>query len=159
MSILVAGLGNVFRGDDAFGVEVLALMARAPMPDGVRLVDFGIRGLHLAFDLLDPPDLLIVVDAVKRGGEPGTVFVLDPSEWQAEAAEEDGHALDLPAALDMLESLGGKRPVMRIVGCEPACVDERIGLSPEVEAALEPAAEAVTRLIAEFSEREVSLVH
>ena len=74
---LVAGVGNVFQRDDAFGVEVVRLLAERPWPDGVEIADFGIRGIHLAYELLDGCDLLVLVDAAQRGQEPGTVTVLE----------------------------------------------------------------------------------
>jgi hydrogenase maturation protease len=152
MSILVAGLGNIFRTDDAFGVEAVREVSRWPLPLGVRTVDFGLRGVHLAFDLLEPPDLLIVADAVSRGVEPGTLVVLDPAEWAAAVADADdavegAHSLDLQAVLQLLIRLGGEPPPMCVVGCEPASLEDGVGLTASVQAAIEPAAATITRLI------------
>jgi hydrogenase maturation protease len=155
MSILVAGLGNIFRTDDAFGVEAVREVSRWPLPLGVRTVDFGLRGVHLAFDLLEPPDLLIVADAVSRGVEPGTLVVLDPAEWAAAVAEADNvgegaHSLDLQAVLQLLIRLGGEPPPMCVVGCEPASLEDGVGLTASVQAAIEPAAAVITRLITRY---------
>ena len=162
--ILIAGIGNIFRSDDAFGVEVAQRLARGELPSGVRAVDFGIRGLHLAFELLEPPELLILVDAVHRGEAPGTLYVLDPQEWgEALGAdgEPDAHGLDVAAVLRLLRTFGGATPPTRIVGCEPGSVEEGMGLSDSVRAALAPAIAVVGRLIDQHDNRnrEVSHVH
>ncbi len=148
MSVLVAGVGNLFLGDDGFGCEVARRLAGGPLPSGVEVSDFGIRGLHLAYRLLDPVSLLVVVDAVARGGPPGTLYLLEPAlEPPAEPAAPDAHGLDLPAVFAALRALGGELPVTRIVGCEPASVDERLGLSPRVEASVEDAVRLVREVI------------
>src|SRR3954452_5244184 len=87
--VLVAGLGNIFLGDDAFGVEVVQRLARRPQPDGVRLVDFGIRGLDLTYALLDSCDAVVLVDATPRGGLPGTLYVIEP-QVEGSASPEPG---------------------------------------------------------------------
>lgn len=163
MNVLVAGLGNVFRTDDAFGVEVVREVARWPLPFGVRTLDFGLRGVHLAFELLHPPELLIVADAVCRGVEPGTLAILEPAEWATAIARgdtRDAHVLDLQSILSLLLELGGIAPPMRVVACEPASLDDGVGLSTCVQAAVEPAAATISRLIAQqrHPRREVALV-
>jgi hydrogenase maturation protease len=160
--ILIAGIGNVFRSDDAFGVEVAQRLARGELPDGVRAVDFGIRGLHLAFELLDPPELLILVDAVQRGEAPGTLYVLDPQEWSESLGAEgepSGHELDVAAVLRLLCTFGGATPPTRIVGCEPATVEEGMGLSDSVRAAIAPAIAVVGRLIAQHDNPNREVCH
>lgn len=157
--VLVAGVGNVFLSDDGFGVEVVRALA-GRLPAGVEVVDVGIRGLHLAYRLLDGYDVLVLVDAVRRGGGPGTLHVLEHDlDAPADAPPVlDAHGMDPAAVLSLLDGLAGgtgvERPVGRVlvVGCEPAVVDEGIGLSPAVAAAVEPAARAVTALVDELVE-------
>jgi hydrogenase maturation protease len=147
--VLVAGVGNVFLGDDGFGVEVARRMAAEDLPDGVRVADFGIRGVHLAYELLEGYQTAILVDAVARGGEPGTIYVIEPA---AERADErtllDAHGMEPDAALSMLQVLGGSDVKVLVVGCEPAEVEERIGLSARV-AGVVPEAMAVVRELVE----------
>ena len=157
MKTLVAGIGNVFLSDDAFGVEVVRELQHAhlgELPDGVRVLDSGIRGMHLAYELLDGYDAVVLVDATRRGGEPGTLHTLehDPDE-PAPAAALDGHGMDPASVLRLLRDLAASmevpRPVGRVlvVGCEPACLDEGIGLSPAVAAAVGPAVDMVRELV------------
>src|SRR5262249_24592842 len=108
--VLVAGIGNVFQGDDGFGVEVAQRLLEEQLPDGVEVVDVGIRGLHLAYRLLDNYDVLIAVDAVFRGGPPGTVYVLEPDLTQKDAECPDAHTIHLDRVLAMVQSLGGRPP-------------------------------------------------
>jgi hydrogenase maturation protease len=145
--VLVAGIGNVFLGDDGFGCEVARrLRASALLPPHVDVVDAGIAGLHLAYKLLDGYDLFIAVDAVARGDAPGTVYVLEPSVDDVPAARADAHSVDLPSVLATVRAMGGRLGRVVVVGCEPADVDERMGLSPAVEAAVEPAMRRVRQL-------------
>ncbi|HZF07557.1 MAG TPA: hydrogenase maturation protease [Thermoanaerobaculia bacterium] len=152
--ILVAGIGNVFLGDDGFGSEVVRRLAGLPRPAGVRIVDFGIRGLHLAFDLFEhPDDTTILVDLTPRGGEPGTVYLIEPNlEALAGFASgrADAHAMTPDAVFALLRSMGGTPGRVWIVGCEPLSTEDEIGLSPPVERAV---GEAV-QLILEVLERE-----
>ncbi len=148
-SVLIAGVGNVFFGDDAFGVEVARRLARLALPSGTRAIDFGIRGLHLAYELLDPVDLLVIVDAVPRGRAPGTLYVIDPAlEGITALAQPDAHGMELPSVFAALRSLGGTLPPTRIVGCEPLDVQEGFGLSPPVAAALDTAVQLVLEVAA-----------
>jgi hydrogenase maturation protease len=155
--VLVAGVGNVFLGDDGFGVEVARRLAGEPMPDGVRVADFGIRGVHLAYELLDGYRTAILVDAVPRGGEPGTVYVIEP-DMAAGGGDGhygdhgdhtllDAHGMDPEAVLSMLRTLGGADVEVLIVGCEPAEVVERIGLSEPVAASVDQAVAVVRELV------------
>ncbi|HEX3917327.1 MAG TPA: hydrogenase maturation protease [Caulobacteraceae bacterium] len=156
--ILVAGIGNIFSGDDAFGVEVAQRLARRPQPDGVKVVDFGIRGLDLTYALLDGYEAAILVDAAARGHRPGTVTVVEPEPRVGRTlAPEDlmisGHDLDPAKVLDLVEALGGGCGHIVLVACEPFdCGGEEgvMGLSPVVADAIEPAAATVERLIAAF---------
>jgi len=153
--ILVAGIGNIFQSDDGFGSEVARLLlAGPPPPDGVKIVDYGIRGVHLAYELLDGYDAAILVDATAQGGEPGTIYVIEPDvdaieseTGLAEAGIVDAHGMDPASVLALLRSLGGRIGRLLVVGCEPADVDDGIGLSEPVAAALEEACRAVRQLV------------
>lgn len=144
--VLVAGVGNIFFGDDGFGVEVAQRLALEPQPAGVEIVDYGIRGLHLAFRLLDPLDLLLVVDAMRRGDPPGTVTVLEPELDAATLAVADAHGVDLPAVFEIARSMGARVPRSLVVGCEPDTIDGGIGLSPTVQRAVPRAVDLVREL-------------
>jgi hydrogenase maturation protease len=154
VSILVACIGNIFQGDDAFGCEVAKVLARrAPLHD-VRVVDFGIRGLDLTYALLDAPELTILVDAVSRGGEPGTLYTIEPDLDDLETAGNhmlDAHAMDPVQVLRAARAMGGPLGRVLLVGCEPADLggpDGRMGLTPPVSEAIEYAANMVESLIA-----------
>lgn len=148
MRVLVAGVGNVFFNDDGFGVEVVRRLAHRDLPADTVVTDYGIRGVHLAFDLLATPDLLVVVDTVARGRAPGTLYVIDPDLENAPAASPDAHAMDPRAVFAALRELGGAMPRTRIVGCEPADVGEGMTLSDPVRHAIEPAIGMIQQLIA-----------
>jgi len=155
--VLVAGVGNLFLGDDGFGPEAARRLSARPLPDGVEVVDYGIRGMHLAYDLLAGYDTLVIVDAVPRGGRPGDVVVLEVGEEDlagpsGDSGDFDAHGMEPTAMLASLGALGGRLPRTFVVGCEPADVAERIGLSPPVAAAVDRAVELVTGLL----EKEVS---
>jgi len=143
--VLVAGIGNVFLGDDGFGVEVARELMREPLPAGVVVRDVGVRGLHLAYELLEAPELLVVVDLAPRGGQPGTLYVIDP-ELEAPRDTPGAHGMDLAGVLATLEALGGVAPRVRVVGCEPAEIGEAMELSAPVRAAVPEAAALVQRL-------------
>lgn len=156
--ILVAGVGNIFLGDDAFGTEVARTLSQRPQPEGVRVIDFGIRGLDLAYALLDGVDLAILVDAAARGGPPGTLYVLEPDLEQlgtleAQGRVVEGHGMDPLNVLRMVRTLGGQPPPVRVVGCEPAVLgteeDLVMGLSEPVRAAVDEAVRLVEGLITE----------
>ncbi|HKN37998.1 MAG TPA: hydrogenase maturation protease [Acidimicrobiia bacterium] len=158
--ILVAGIGNIFQNDDGFGSEVARLLlAGPPLPDGVNVVDYGIRGVHLAYDLLDGYDAAILVDATARGGEPGTIYVIEPDvdaieseTGLAEAGIVDAHGMDPASVLALVRSLGGHMDRLLVVGCEPADVEDGMGLSEPVAGAVEEACRVVRDLV----DREVS---
>ncbi len=155
--MLVAGVGNIFLGDDGFGVEVASRLATRELPDWVRVADYGISGMHLAYDLADGFETTILVDATPRGGDPGTVYVieLDPATPSATAAPEpgrgiplvDGHGMQPDVVFGMLNVLGAEAGRVLLVGCEPASVDERIGLSEPVTAAVDEAVRIVLDLV------------
>lgn len=156
MKILVAGIGNIFFGDDGFGPAVVkALLERpAAWPADVQVRDFGIRGMDLAFALTSGIEHAILVDAVPRGGAPGTLYVIDPDVGAEAAATLDNHAMDPVAVLRLASSIGEPPRSIRLVGCEPAQLadpdgDIAVGLSAVVEAAIEPAARLVAKLVEE----------
>ena len=153
--VLVAGIGNIFLGDDGFGVEVAQPLGRPRVPAGVRVGDFGIRGVHLAYELLDGYDALVLVDARADGEPPGTVAVLEPDMARAGAdsdasAAVDAHSMNPAVVLDMLAGDGRRVDRVLVVGCQPAVLDEGIGLSPPVAAAVDRAVEAVLDALAEL---------
>jgi hydrogenase maturation protease len=145
--VLVAGVGNMFLGDDGFGPAAARRLAGEPLPDGVRVVDYGIRGMHLAYDLLDGYDLLVLLDAVPRGGEPGDIVVLEVGEADLGDGDFDAHGMEPGSMLASLGPLGGRLPRTLVVGCEPASTEEGIGLSPPVEAAVDRAVARVAALL------------
>ena len=152
MSILVACIGNIFQGDDAFGCEVAKVLTKRPPSNGVRIVDFGIRGLDLAYALLDAPDLTILVDAVSRGGAPGTLYTIEPNLDEGSAGEQtlDPHSMDPLRVLRSVKAMGGRLKRLLLVGCEPADLggpEGRMGLTAPVSGAIEPAAVMVESLI------------
>jgi hydrogenase maturation protease len=153
---LVAGIGNIFCRDDGFGVEVANRLANRPLPDGVRVADFGIRGVHLAYELLEGYHALVLVDAVPLAEAPGTVVVLEPETdgrlrtGEGEAPSLDAHAMSPDVVLATLAHLGGSLERIYVVGCQPACLDDGIGLSPAVEAAVEGAVQLCVSLVADI---------
>ena len=154
---LVAGIGNIFLSDDAFGVEVVHELSGRALPDGVRVEDYGIRGIHLAYDLLEGCDSLILVDAMPMGEAPGTLAVIDaeplsmlPSDSAGGALPTvDAHTMSPDIVLATLAHLGGSVDRIVIVGCQPGDLDEGIGLSPAVEAAISAAADLCLEVISE----------
>jgi hydrogenase maturation protease len=147
--VLVAGIGNVFLTDDGFGSEVARRLAAAPMPDAVRVVDYGIRGMHLAYDLLDGYAGLVVIDALPGKGMPGELSVLEVGPDDLGEGELDAHGMAPVAVLASLGQLGGSLPPTYIVGCQPADVGEGMGLTPHVAAAVEPAIDLVYEVLSE----------
>jgi hydrogenase maturation protease len=147
--IFVVGVGNIFLGDDGFGVEVATRMRRRPVPDGVRVDDFGIRGVHLAYALLEGYDLVILVDTISLGEKPGTITVIEPDADSVGEVLPDAHDLDPVAVMGLLTDLGGSVGRMLVVGCEPADIEEQMGLSEPVAAAVEDAIRVVEELVSE----------
>ncbi|MEV6302402.1 hydrogenase maturation protease [Actinoplanes sp. NPDC051861] len=147
--VLVAGVGNLFLGDDGFGPAVARLLAGGPaLPPGVRVTDYGIRGLHLAHDLLAGFDTLILLDALPADGEPsGRVVVLRVDSPDEPHGTFDAHGMNPVAVLAAVERLGGTVPPTFVVGCRVTDTGERIGLSPAVAAAVPEAAETVRVLL------------
>ena len=156
--MLVAGVGNIFLGDDGFGVEVARRLAAEDLPEWVTVADYGISGLHLAYDLASGYETTILIDATSRGDDPGTVYVieLDHSRLSGAAADPaarsqllDAHGMQPDVVFGVLDMLGAEAGRVLLVGCEPASVDDGIGLSPPVSAAVPEAVRVVRNLIAE----------
>lgn len=146
MNTLIAGVGNIFLADDGFGPEVVREVAKRSLPRGTRVEDFGIRGLHLAYELLEGVDLLVIADAVSRGGEPGTLYLIE-AETEGEFSAGGLHGMDLPSVFAMVRGMGGTMPRTYVVGCQPADLLERMGLSPQVHASLDAAAGWICELV------------
>ncbi|ANW22106.1 hydrogenase maturation protease [Streptomyces clavuligerus] len=158
--VLVAGVGNVFLGDDGFGVEVVRALGAHPVPAGVDVVDVGVRGVHLAYQLLDGYRTLVLVDAVSRGEPPGTLQLIEVFEAGSGPVEPsavpalDGHRMGPDAVLALLATLsagtGGTPPDrVLVVGCEPGSTAEGMGLSAPVGAAVGEAVRMVLRVLDE----------
>jgi hydrogenase maturation protease len=178
--MLVAGVGNIFLGDDGFGVEVARRLADADLPDWVQVADYGTSGMHLAYDLAAGYESTILIDAAPRGAEPGTVYVIeaerpgrpsaaDPPGATAAAGAAttpgaaaqaaapggplaglqpfDAHGMQPDVVFGVLDMLGADPGRVLVVGCEPASIDYRIGLSPPVAAAVDDAVRVVLDLV------------
>lgn len=149
----MAGMGNVLRGDDGFGVEVAQVLQRQRPPAGVKVMDVGIGGIHLVQELHDPLDALVVVDAVELGRPPGTIAVILPTVREPAGPDDlaDVHYANPERAFMLAGALGVLPAVRWLVGCQPLDA-ERVGegLSQEVAAAVEPAAAEVRRLVSEL---------
>jgi hydrogenase maturation protease len=152
--MMIAGVGNIFLGDDGFGVEVARRLADAGLPDWVRVADYGISGMHLAYDLAEGFETTILIDASARGEPPGTVYVMELSAEDAPAPGGgvpmpvlDGHGMQPDVVLAMLDMLGADTGRVLLVGCEPASIEARIGLSAPVAAAVDEAVRIVCGLV------------
>jgi hydrogenase maturation protease len=164
--ILVAGVGNIFLGDDGFGVEVALALSQRQLPESVKVKDFGIRGFDLAYALLDPWDAVIIVDALPRGQAAGTLYVVEPdlaSLPGAASAAINPHGMDPVQVLNLAASQGTISAQVLVVGCEPQDfgdeLEGRMGLSAPVQAAVEEAAKMVLELAARIATtKQVSLV-
>ena len=147
--VLVVGVGNIFLGDDGFGVEVATRMKGRPIPDGVKVAEFGIRGVHLAYELLEGYDLVVLVDTMSFGGSPGAITVIEPEPDAEGEVSPDAHDLDPVSVMGLLTDLGGSVGRMLVVGCEPSDMEERMGLSAPVAAAVDEAIRIVGELVDE----------
>ncbi len=160
--VLIACIGNIFLGDDGFGTEVARQLAQRSLPPDVVVKDFGIRGFDLTYALLDPYRLIILVDACQRGGQPGTLYLLEPDPIGADTASAaapqlDTHAMNPMAVLRVVHSLGGSPARILIVCCEPADTGEgegKLGLSEPVQAAIGEAVTLIARTITKFLNTE-----
>jgi hydrogenase maturation protease len=165
--VLVAGIGNVFLGDDGFGVEVAARLSAVELPTGVDVGDFGIAGLHLAYQMCDGYDAAVLVDAAPRGGRPGDLYVIEPDPGPGPAGVGagigpgiggpdvggsvgpgiDAHGMTPEAVLQMVGVLGGRLDRVLVVGCEPTRIAEGMGLSPAVASRVDAAVALVTGVV------------
>lgn len=160
--ILIACIGNIFLGDDGFGVEVARRLGNGRYPEGVQVVDFGIRGMELAYTLLDDYDALVLVDAVPRGGAPGTLYLIEPNTagvtqekgMAAGKAGMDAHSMDPVKVLAYARALGARPIRTLLVGCEPTSAGDtydysemQMGLSEPVLAAVDEAVQMIDSLV------------
>ncbi len=153
--ILVAGIGNAWMRDDAFGGEVAKRLLAQELPDGVTVTDFGTGGLDLAYEVMRGYSALILVDISRQGGEPGTLYVMEPDPEEIEPIEDGAmvnpHGMDPQTVLRFVKTAGGWPGKIAIVACEPAIVEEMgLGLSPEVENAIDGAVKLVMDTIEEL---------
>jgi hydrogenase maturation protease len=155
--VLVAGIGNIFLGDDAFGVEVVERLLRRPQPDGVRIVDFGIRGFDLAYAMLEPNEVVVLVDATQQGGAPGTLYLIEADTSppaNGETPEIQAHSMTPGAVFHLIRAMGEQPPGrVLVVGCEPETFGPpelgQMGLSDSVAASVPGAIEMVEQVVAE----------
>jgi hydrogenase maturation protease len=158
--VLIAGIGNVFLGDDGFGVALADRLARRALPPGVEVVDFGIRGIDLAFAMQEDYDAVILLDATPRGEQPGTLYVIEADVGDTEPAL-DTHGMDPAKVFALVRAFGGRPPRTFVVGCEPQTrmtgdEDDIVAqLSEPVLAALGPAVQLVESLLADIHQEEV----
>ena len=157
--ILIAGIGNIFRGDDAFGVELAKQLSMRDWPDGVTLTDFGIRGIDLGYALLTNYDAVILLDATQQGGQPGTLYIMQPDADQFVSQDSqdllvETHGMIPDKVLRWAKAMGARLPDVRLVGCEPARLgsqdDMMMGLSEPVQAAIDEAVRIVEQIVDEI---------
>ena len=160
-TILIAGIGNIFLGDDAFGVEVVNRFAQRELPSGARAVDFGIRGFDLTYALIDGADVTILIDACPRGGSAGDLYVIEPdlesSSAEGPNAAMDAHAMNPMNVIRAAQAMGGPLKKVLLVGCEPQTFgpDEgHMGLSGPVASAVERAIPLIESLVARILDGE-----
>jgi hydrogenase maturation protease len=151
--ILVAGVGNAWLKDDGFGGEVVKRLDERALPSGVVVLDFGTGGLDLAYEVMRGYDALVLVDVSRQGGEPGSLYLVEPDPDEIESGLEDGevinpHGMDPQTVLRFVRSVHGWPGKVIVVACEPATVEEMgMGLSPEVEAVVARAVDVVIEQI------------
>lgn len=149
--ILIACVGNIFLGDDAFGVVVAQHLANTNLPEHVVVKDFGIRSYDLAYALMEKWDLTILVDAVPQNGDPGTVYLFEPDTASPEGHEAflDAHSMNPVSVIQLVKALGGKLGRLLVVGCEPSCVQDagEFGLSEPVKRAVQEAISMIQELV------------
>ena len=149
---LVAGIGNIFRGDDGFGVEVAQRLTPQALGHGVDVGDFGTRGVHLAYEIASGKyDEVILVDAAPRGGVPGTLYAIEPEIDDVTPDAADAHSLTPATLLAWVRRIGGGNPHVVVIGCEPGCLDESVGLSVPVTSAIDGAIEMVREMVTRAS--------
>lgn len=154
MKVLIACVGNIFLGDDGFGVEVARSLSQRQLPEGVSVKDYGIRGFDLAYALLDPWDLVIMVDALSRGEAAGTLYVIEPELNRPASADTalNPHGMDPVRVLSLAASMGTISAQVLVVGCEPHDfgdeLEGRMGLSSPIQGVVEAASDMVLDLVA-----------
>jgi len=154
--ILVAGVGNAWMQDDGFGSEVAQRLERRDLPSGVTVMDFGSGGLDLAYEIMRGYHALVLIDVSRQGGEPGTLYVIEPDPDDYARPIEDGemispHGMDPQTVLRFVNAVGGFSGKVVVVACEPGPIDElAVGLSDAVEAAIEKAIGVVMEQLAEL---------
>jgi hydrogenase maturation protease len=154
--ILVAGIGNAWMRDDGFGGAVAERLSKLELPPEAAVFDFGTGGLDLAYEVMRGYDALILVDVSRQGGEPGTLYLMEPDEEEVEAGIEDGqvlnpHGMDPQTVLRFVKTLGAWPGRVVVVACEPAVVEEMgIGLSEPVTAAIDAAVDVVLKTVEEL---------
>jgi hydrogenase maturation protease len=161
--ILVAGIGNIFLADDGFGCEVVRRLAECELPDNVEVRDFGIRGIDLAYALMDPYEGVVFVDAVSRGEEPGTVYLIEAEVPEEGEVALDTHSMDPVKVIRLARFLGANIPRTLVVGCEPKVVltgedydDMLIQLSEPVQRAVDEAVKLVESVVEEINAKTTS---
>lgn len=164
--ILIAGIGNIFLGDDAFGSEVARLLLRQNWPNNIKIIDFGIRALDLTYALLESWDVVILIDAAPRGGAPGTLYLIEPESAEVQATSEpvpgemlvDAHGMDPVKVLRLVHSMGGKIRRLLLVACEPSAMSEEMemDISPPVKAAIGEAVKMIESLVVKLNASEFS---
>jgi hydrogenase maturation protease len=161
MKILIACVGNIFLGDDGFGVEVARSLCRRQLPEQVSVKDYGIRGFDLAYALLDAWDGVILVDALPRGEAAGTLCVMEPDRAGSVDVEINPHGMDPVRVLNLAASMGTISAKVLVVGCEPLDfgdeLEGRMGLSSPVQAAVEEACDMILDLAAAWQGNSVQL--
>src|ERR1700723_1181749 len=161
MKILVAGVGNIFLGDDGFGVEGARALSKRQLPEALSVKDFGIRGFDLAYSLLDPWDGVMIVDALPRGDAPGTLYVIEPDRSAPADTEINPHGMDPVRVLSLAASMGTISAKVLVVGCEPHDfgdeLEGRMGLSSPIEGVVEAASDVILDLVAKRQANAVSL--
>jgi hydrogenase maturation protease len=153
--VLVAGIGNIFLGDDGFGVEVAQRLARCELPPEVRVMDFGIRGLDLVYALEEGYDSTILIDAFPHGKEPGTVSIVEPNLRDLEVGPDQGgfvepHGMNPMNVLRMAKAMKAPLEHILLIGCEPAYLggdNGHMGLSEPVETAVNEAMAIIQSLV------------
>jgi hydrogenase maturation protease len=166
LTVLVAGIGNIFLADDAFGVEVVKRFAGRPLPDGVRVIDFGIRGFDLTYALIDGADVTILVDACPRGGTPGDLYVVEPDLNSLNGAGKsdaavDAHGMNPMNVLRAAQAMGGPLKKILLIGCEPQTFgpeEGHMGLSEPVALAVERAVRLLESVVKRILEGEWPVV-
>jgi hydrogenase maturation protease len=153
--VLIGGVGNIFLGDDAFGVEVLRRLAERELPENISVKDFGIRGFDLALAFMEEWDLVILLDATQRGGAPGTLYIIEADATSKTGSSQpsfEPHGMHPVRAMDLVRTMGSPTPRTIVIGCEPEDLggeEGRMGLSAAVQASVDEAVVMALRIACE----------